>query len=58
MTETQMACLMRAVNLARERQIEKLSVLREVLLQEWDEVDVSAALKFWMSYEKTKKLRT
>jgi hypothetical protein len=55
MTDTQFACLQRAVNLAREHQIRKLSDLTERLRREkFTQEDIHAAIASWSDYESRK----
>lgn len=55
MTESQFACLQRAVNLARDRQITKVTVLTASLRQEgFSPDDIEGAISSWANYESQK----
>ena len=51
MTEYQLACLKRAVNFARDRQIRKVKSLISIFQTEgWEKEEIDGALKSWSNY--------
>lgn len=56
MSESTFACLTRAVVLAKDRQVARLSTLRSMLEREgWEEADITGAIQAWSAYENGKK---
>jgi hypothetical protein len=52
MTDTGFACLQRAVNLARDRQIQSAASLVSALEGEnWTQEEIDEAIKAWAEYE-------
>ena len=57
LTESGMACLMRAVNIARDRQVRRLNSLVAILkAEDWSKQDIDEAIFTWGRYETDKRL--